>query len=228
MGKRQLFLIAGESFTTKSSLQERIKTILHRYKNKEYLSKDDFEFMFEVLKMHPDASVKIGNGVKAIYIKQNPIYKNTRGFWIVREDNSETDFSYLECLKETPHERLFISACRVAISPYIKEFKENFFDQLPGKKSICPFTGELISLTNSHVDHKAPLTFQKIVNLFLDEYKIDPKKIKINGKGEDGIVQSTFSDKKLEQKWIEYHNKVAQLQIVSRKANLSILKTSAN
>ncbi len=47
-----------------------------------------------------------------------------------------------------------------------------------------------------------------------------------NGKGEDRVVQDTFDDKELEHKWIEYHNNVAQLQIVSPKANLSLLKTS--
>lgn len=227
MSKRQSFLIAGEIFKTKSALQERIKEILHQHPELPYLAQKDFAFMFDVLKLHPDADIKIGVGVKTMYVKQNPIYTHTRNFWVVREDDSETDFSYLECLKETPHEKRFVNACRVAIELYMIDFKSKFFEQLNGQTGLCPITGESITFTTCHVDHKAPKTFKSIVSRFIADKVIDVNKVKINGKGEDGVFQDTFDDKQLAKMWIDYHNANAELQIVSHRANLSLLKTAA-
>jgi len=116
MSKRESYKIAGEIFSTKLALQERIKEILYRYQDGQYLSNNDFEFMLQVLKRHPNFEIKIG--VKAFFVRQNPVYKNTRCFWLVRFDGSGTDFSYQECLKPTSPEKKFFNACRVAIEPY--------------------------------------------------------------------------------------------------------------
>jgi hypothetical protein len=225
MGKSQSYSIAGEFFKTKGALQDHIRQILYRYVDLQYLSQEDFGFMLEVLKLHPNSDIKIGVGAKAMYVKQNPIYRNTRGFWVVREDNSETDFSFFECLKETPHEKRFMNACRVSVEPYTIDFKNKFFSQLQSKIGRCPITGKTLTFTSSHVDHIAPNTFQNIVSRFIAELKINVSQVKINGKGEDGIFQDTFDDKELEKTWVEYHNAHAKLQIVSPGANLSILKT---
>lgn len=227
MSKRQTFCIAGQTFKTKTALQQHIKQILHKYNDQEYLWPQDFSFMLDVLALHPDADIKIGIGIKAIYVKTNPVYKNTRGFWIVRKDDTQTDFSYLECLRETSHKKRFLNACRVAIEPYIINLKNKFFEELDGQIAFCPITGEVIRLTNCHVDHKAPKTFNNIVSSFIVDKQIDVNTVKIHGKGEDGAIQDTFENKELEKIWIDYHNANAELQIVSRRANLSILKTAS-
>ena len=89
MSKRENYVVAGEAFPTKSALQERIRKILHRYGEGQHLSDTDFIFMLEVLKRHPDYEVKNGVGIKAIYVRQNPVYTNTRNFWLIRIDDTQ-------------------------------------------------------------------------------------------------------------------------------------------
>lgn len=126
MSKRKVFVIGSETFVTQGALKKRIQEILRQYKNEQELSNHDFLFMLEVLKNHPNYNIKNGIGIKKIFVRQNPVYKNTRGFWLSRLDGSETDFSYLECLTETKHEKKFLNACRVAIEPYTQEYKKKF------------------------------------------------------------------------------------------------------
>lgn len=224
MSKRQSYVIQGETFATKSALQDRIKYILYHWPHGGRLPVGDFDFMMEVLAMHPDAEQKIGVGVDRMEVRRNPVYTNTRGFWVIRTDGSETDFSYLECLKETPHAKRFLNACRVAIEPETMAFKNKFFGELHGEVARCPYTGEVLSFVGSHVDHKAPATFQALVDGFIAANHIDVSLVKINGKAVDGNFQDTFDDPALLRNWLEYHSGHAVLQVVSRTANLSILR----
>lgn len=217
-------VICGETFTTKAALQKKIQAILYRYNNDDFLSEQDLLFMVDVLRLHPDAIIKIGCGVESIQVRQNPIYRQSRGFWVVRYDGSETDFSYLECLKETPHHHRFTRACRVAIEPYIAQARRKFFLERGGRIANCPITREIITPDNCHVDHAAPNTFKVILSSFVSETGLDISSVKVNGNGEDGVLQDTLDDKTLEAKWVEYHNARAVLQVVSRTANLSTLR----
>lgn len=224
MGKRKIFIIGSETFLTQDALRKRIQEVLGQYKNEQELSNNDFLFMTEVLKNHPDYELKSGVGIKKIFVRQNPVYKNARGFWLSRLDGSETDFSYLECLNETKHEKKFLNACRVAIEPYTQEYKRQFFNNLNEKDWICPYTNEKLNYIGSHVHHKEPKTFKRLISNFIKENMIDVANVQINSATGDGLIQDTLKDKKLEQSWIDFHNFHADLQIVSKKANLSFLK----
>lgn len=224
MAKRKVYVIAGERFPARKGLQERIRKILHSYQEDENLSGPDECFMKEVLSLHPSKEVKIGCGVKSLCIKTNPVYPSTRCFWIRRDDGSETDFSYLECLNETSHQKRFERACRAAIEPYTMAFKRAFFERADGTSCRCPYTGELLRLVGSHVDHEAPLTFQKLVSIFIKEREVNIDEVKIKGKSEDNMFQDAFEDLDLKRAWVDYHNAHATLQVVSKSANLSQLK----
>lgn len=225
MSKYQSIEIAGENFPTKLALQERIKKILNHYPDGQHLSEKDFEFMFQVIKRHPEFELKNGVGIKAFYVRRNPVYKNTRCFWLVRFDGSNTDFSYKECLTPTSQEKKFFNACRAAIEPYTQEYKRKFFENLKGEIYLCPYTHQRLNFIGSHVDHKAPRTFQKIIRSFLKEYAIDVDKVKINSSAQDNTCQDTLGDVDIERLWVEYHNTHAVLQVISSKANLSLPKT---
>ncbi len=219
---RKTYLILGEEYR-KTQLQQKIKAILHHYADNESLSKEDFDFILDVFKLHPNFKNKNGLGIQSIYTKTNSIYRNVREFWIVRSDGSETDFSYMKCLNgDSSNREKFLKACRIAVEPYTMAFKNSFFSEK--KIARCPITGETISFCSSHVDHQSPNTFYKLVSDFIAEMKIDSEEISFVGSGQDGLCQITFQDKTLEKAWVDYHNKNAQLQVISQRANLSILK----
>ena len=218
------FFIHGKYFPTKAVLQNKIRTIRDSYADGESLSNDDFEFMSEVLEGHPEYKTKVGGGLKSMFVSTNPLYRNTRCFWLVRIDGSSTDFSFVECLTPTLHKKKFFRALRTAIEPITMEFKKQFFAKRT-EPYYCPYTGEELHEIGSHVDHKAPNTFQELVEKFIREYAIDVDCIQIGGDVEDNTYQNTLVDDGLRQKWIDFHNAHAELQIISRTANLSITRT---
>lgn len=215
--------ICGEHFPSKASLRKRITDILYAYGDGGCLSVEHLKFMIAVLEMHPDALQKIGVGVADMVVRTNPVFRHTRGFWIERVDGTSTDFSYLSCLNgATSQLGKFTNACRRAVYPFIREKKKAFF---AGKTTVpCPYTGILISLESCHADHKYPMTFQNIMYSFIQERNINVETIKIRGDRIDGEISDRFEDAQLEKDWIDYHNSRAVIQIVSREANLGILR----
>jgi len=214
--------INGEVFTTKKSVEERVKYILYSYGKGGILNRQDAEFMLDLFTYHASYTQKVGVGIHHVSIRKNPPY-GTMGFWLTRTDGTETDISYLECLKGSSKRKEFERACRAAIHPYILDFKQNFFDDTPGVY-YCPYTGEEIDYDTAHVDHRRPHTFRAILDSFVAYEGLDVDKVEVLGKGLDGVTGNTLADEELEQRWISYHNQRADLQIVSRTANLSLLK----
>ena len=104
------------------------------------------------------------------------------------------------------------------------DFKKQLFAKLT-EPYYCPYTGGELHEIGSHVDHKAPNTFQELVERFIQEYAIDVDSVQIAGDVEDNTYQNTLIDDNLRQKWIDFHNAHAELQIISPTANLSITRT---
>lgn len=218
--KTAKFIINNENFYTKKALQDKIKEILWKYNLNEIVNNDDFDFLCAVFKYHPDSDLKVGSGINYIKVKQNPVYTNTRGFWLYRLDGTDTDISYTECLTPTSKRKKVYNACRTAIEPSILAFKNNIF--LNATEEIyCPYTNEKLTFYTSHVDHEKPLEFLTLINMFITQYRIDIDSISINDATPDGIVQDKFNDKVLEQLWIDFHNSHAKLRVLSKYGNLS-------
>lgn len=223
MSSREEIIVNCEMFRTKKALQERVRKILWSYRDGDVVDMFDTPFLLSLFLRHPNAEQKFGCGISHIMVRRNPVYTQTRSFWIVRLDGSETDISYLECLTETPHTKRFERACRVAIEPSVMKFKQLAF-ALSGGFIVCPLTGELLTLAGSHADHVAPKTFKALLADFVKTHNVDIAAAGVNGRGVDGIVQDTLDSAELERQWITYHDANAELRIISRTANLSHAK----
>lgn len=173
----------------------------------------------QVLDMHPDSDIKIGCGVARMYVRQNAVYRRNREFWLQRLDDTETDFSFNECLKPTTPLKKFKIACRNAIRDDVIAFRDKNLTQ----DSVCPFTGQTLTVQNVHVDHVPPTTFDAIVDEFIQLYSIEPEGVSLTGV-KDGEIGDNFSDSSLSELFLQFHNEKAQLRLVSAKANLSHIK----
>lgn len=91
------YTINGKKFPTQKDLIKSIQSILHGYPLGNYLNKNDFEFIMDLLSHHSEAREKIGCGVEAITTGKNQ--HGTTSFYIKRKDGSGDDFSYLDCIK---------------------------------------------------------------------------------------------------------------------------------
>lgn len=224
---RDPYIVNGQSFRTKQDLREHIRQIRDSYTDGAILADDHFEFMLDLLNRHEEAGIKIGCGVACMYTRANEVFKNNREFWLVRTDGSETDFSFEICLKHETKLQKFKSACRTAVAPIVMGFKLDFFDQAGGV-ALCPVTGDKITLRkNSHVDHARPNTFDKIVSDFIEGYGLDVEAIDLIT-AEDGRVTNEIRSERIKADFIKFHNERANLRVISRYANLSIVKKDAS
>ena len=225
MAKRKPMIVNGQLFRTKKGLREHIRALRDKYADNQPLDRDDFEFMLYLLNCHDTPENKICCGEMSMYVKRNAIFKRNREFWLTRFDGSETDFSFEACLKHRTKEQRFKAACRTAIASIVTNFKMEFFANHNGA-TLCPMTNEQMTLRhNSHVDHIPPETFDSIVQAFIIQYNLNVDKIELFT-GTDGNIREEIVDESLEQMFIEFHNQRARLRVVSRYANLSLVKSN--
>lgn len=223
---KKQYTVNGETFRTQSDLVGRIREIIGRYKPGMTVDLLDAVFLHSLLSMHPEAEQKIGCGVVSFSVEDNPIYpgQRSRGFRLHRTDGTSTDFSFWECIRPTPHSKKVQRAFRAAIEPDTLAFKQRHFDALQRGVGVCPDTGALITFTSSHVDHKAPGTFDALFSKFLDAEGLRVEDIRVVGAGIDDAYQDRLVDLDLERRWRKFHNTHAVLEVVSATANLSLRK----
>jgi hypothetical protein len=212
--------INGEQFASKAALQRRIRTILNTRLGE--VDGEHAPFLLSLFRRHRDAEQKFGPGVAAIRVVLAMPYK-TRCFEIERVDGTRTDISYLECLKPSTVFEWFPAACRTAVVDQIQAFKDSAFGASHWVN--CAVTGDPVSRDNCHVDHEPPWTFEAIVDSFLDNSVIDLAQLEfMDG---DGETQSRFADQSLADSFARYHAERAQLRVVTRWANLSLLRKAS-
>lgn len=218
----------GETrFNTKKSAIEFYRGILNKYAPKAFVSDEDFGFLVDLISYNSDeTSVEIKNSemdfadedgeifieIDDIFVDYHPIYKKTKCFYVLFGEE-EWLFSYLLAINgDLSDERKFYISCRNSITNTLRNFKIKLFKNKPVK---CAVTKSVLTWEDSQVDHKSPMTFSVIVKTFLKSRDIEVADVNLSY--ESGIWR--FSDKIFEQEFVEYHNKVALLRIISSKEN---------
>ena len=206
-------------FNTKKSVIEYIqKNILYRYGIEDVLSSDHFNFMMDLLSHHPWKEQKIGNGIETIGVMVSPKW-GTKCFCLKRIDGSVTDFSFKECLSPSTLVVDFKKACRAVIDPCMRDYKYEYYNkhQKDDKTIICPVLYIPVKKEDSEVDHKPPKTFNFLVKKFIDENEIEIKKGIFEDHEDLDTVIKFKSD--LSDKWHVFHDRNADLRVISIKAN---------
>jgi hypothetical protein len=219
MAKRATITVCGTTYKTKKELIEAVRSVLYRYQPGEFLDDGDFDLLFDLLHRHPSAKEKIGCGVISIGVHLTEW--SNQGFFLLRQDGSRTDFSFLHCISPKSPLADFKSAARVEVFTQIRDFKKSAF----GGQMLfrCELTGEEVEYGNAHVDHVTPITFDRLIFDFMDQFGVDPNTVQIGGFG-DGEMEKSIADKTIAEAWKKFHKENAILRVISAKANLSIAK----
>lgn len=215
MAKRKLIRIGEAVFTTKKAATEAAREILYGYELGSTLGAEHEAFMLDVFRLHREWESKRGCGVASIQVDQN---LGTRGFWLTRADGSRTDISFVKCLTPPRHEHDVRAAFRTEIREQVRQFKAA--NLLPG--AACPITGERLDAYNAHVDH-APPEFDELFASFLADNQLAFEQVDVNPT-EDGSTDTLLADRHLAARWQEYHRRYARLRLVTKTANLSVLR----
>ena len=218
MGKKISIEIGENTFETKKEALAFYKEILNSYKPGDQLNDEDFELIFDLLKKHPNAKEKIGEGVEKIAVERDEY--TTQCFHIHRIDKSIENFSYIKCINGEPNDfTRFSKACRKATEEDLKQVKQDYFkDNSKDGKVKCQDTNELIEFDDAHVDHRQPNTFSAIVDRFIELRQIDLKAVVYNKTESYG---HTFVDSLLAADFRKYHSEKAKLRVVKKLRNMA-------
>lgn len=235
MGKNK-YIINNKEFKTKNEITEHFRGIMYSYDVKTPLIDDDFYDVCDLLKYHDEYDEKIGVGIESITIEyHNDLLTNKKAkfphYQINRIDGTYIDFSFIKCISyiNSPKtiENKYIGdvkkTMRFLVKHQIDEFRETCFSNKTYLK--CPILGINFSKKTCHIDHEPPKTFDVLVFEFLKENGINFKDIElveING------IFSTFKDKELKNKWVNYHNENAILRATHQAGNLSQKRITIN
>lgn len=216
------YQIGDEIFATKNDIRLRCQQILHTSFE---VADEDVAFLLQLFQHHEQWPEKSRGGVQSVRVY--PSSQGTPCFNLVCTNGNIVDISYPHSIKCVPSNRSarrqpqwltdYKSAARQTIKPQINSFRDG---ELP-KNLICPITGEAVTATNGHVDHIAPLTFDQLLCTFTAKRRIDPSTVEV---GSQGGTVPFFLDASLAEAWSKYHQRHAQLRLISQAGNLGLPK----
>jgi len=167
---------------TKIAKKKRCQEILNRGN----ILEEDKQFLFELIKNHPEFELKEGKGISYFFIKKTQW--NNNGFWIKRIDGSETDFSYNQCLLPRTRLQEVKTACRSAIAEDM-----------------------MLQARRGYIAHHE-IPFIEIFNLWIKDKNIE--KLELNGT-EDNCVIIKFKDNLIAEDFRNFHNSIAKIKEIT-------------
>lgn len=90
------FTIDTRNFANKGDAVRFFRAMLGRYHRGQRVSEVDSLDLRALLKHHTEYAEKLGCGVDYFKVDENS--HNTKSFWLIRDDGSIDDFSYLHCI----------------------------------------------------------------------------------------------------------------------------------
>ncbi|TCR24193.1 DCL family protein [Streptomyces sp. BK205] len=94
--------VGDKHFPTKGTLTKYCQEVRDRYQylnNKVVTDPDDDAFLRALLALHSEADQKMRPGVDYFEVRKHPDW-DTYGFWVVRTDGTEDDFSYPDIIRK--------------------------------------------------------------------------------------------------------------------------------
>lgn len=205
--------IQGQTFSTKKSLKEKCKEILNSYKDGVKLNLFDEEFMIDFFTQLAKSNKLKGLKIVEVYVRKSKKFPNLQ-FWIKREDGTETDISYLNCISPRKKIDEISDACRRAVESIIMEYKI---------KHVYPTTSDLsrqsiVCLDEAEVDHY-DMDFVELVNNWVSLNGGEEKIYSKINETEDGSEITEFTDGALVESFIQYHNSHTHLRLITVEEN---------
>lgn len=180
-----------------------------------------YEKLLSIVKMHPNASQKIGLGIDYFEIVSNKLNQMSNSYTTIlhRLDGTTDNISILKCFQINIKNSLQIlkEAMRYSVKDQTIEFREK--KQIEGKLECAHCGNDKLKFSEYDADHIRP--FCKLSDDFLRLPDIL------------SIIPTTFDscptlhlkrfykkDEEFENKWKKYHQQYATLQLLCRKCNL--------
>lgn len=216
----------GKNFKAKTTLQAYCKYVLNNAKLNTLLEGEWEAVLIDVLKMHACYDGKTKGQSYKIGVRTCNINPRNRQFFILREDGSDTDFSYYKAISESKTNMARIKEIlRASIKDQTVAYKMEYFIKNEDSRGfvLCEETGLKLKMKDSHIDHY-PKQFDEIVQEWADKYNVVSEDVKLIPPGDNATVWG-MADNKLLLSFQEYHLSQARYRIVLNKVNLQRKKS---
>ncbi|MES0172623.1 DCL family protein [Mesorhizobium sp. M0006] len=216
----------GRVWKTKKAAEQHFRDMLARYRDGEQISDfEDHSDLSALLErfdlLVSDGPLKIGVGIKHFERRLNKGDGwSSPGFWIVRADNTSTDFSYPQAVAGRPKSDAdeFSVACHNAVSRDLLALKQRQFDHFCDADGLiaCDITGNLVAYSEAQLSHAHP-PFGIIVKEFRQfkgwENNVPPGTLTASA---DAQISTHFTDDSIAREFLNFHHDRAVLRIVGK------------
>lgn len=171
---------------------------------------------------------KVGCGIDHFETRENNSHGGvTVGFWVVRTDRSETDFSFIEAVDGHPRnpDAEFVEACREAIYEDIVLAKREFFlryEDATGRVA-CEVSGDLLSQFAARADYTGKSLRDLAWDFRISEGWSSEVPDDVVSAPADAQVAAQFVDMNALVRFRAFHGRNARMRIVSKSLSPSKL-----
>ena len=224
--------IGPRSFRTQKSALDHYKALLHRYQDGDRISEPvDHADLVALIERYDPILDEVGEPAKGCgqidhferRLNTGTGWSNS-GFWVVRQDGSATDFSYIWAVKGLPGDRSkdFYGACREAVALDLVLAKKQAFARYgDGQGRVeCELTGKMVTIDEAHLDHAWPYFSHMVSGFRAARGWSRDIPDGIVSTPADGQTTATFVDNAVTEAFRAFHHYQAILRILSREANL--------
>lgn len=234
MPTKPLTLPNGKTFVSRGAAEAHFLDMRLRYPlNTPIDDPADHDDLLSLLERYDEAihdgPSKIGAGILHFETRLNRTNGGANvGFWAVRQNNSETDFSVIKAVaaKGSTEAQQFSDACRVAVADDLNEAKRVHFETWgdPAGTVECEATGACIERSQARADYvMAPI--RDIVNGFrIANGWAEKLPAGVITKPKDAQTITRFEDPTAAEAFRRYHHGVAQIRIVAKDASADQLR----
>jgi hypothetical protein len=227
---KSVALTNGRSWNSQKAAEDHFRSIRDRHSlltpiDNEQDHDDLMALLVRYDAAHDDDDCKIGCGVDHFEVRMNHGTGGaTRGFWVVRIDGTDTDFSFIWAVRgiPKPEHQEFSDACRAAVVEDLQAAKRRFFAEYGDAegKVACEITGSMVTIDDAHTDHAYP-TFGALVVSFKAARSwhraIPPG---VLSRPQDNQTTTTFPDAEIEAAFRDFHHAAATLRVIAKGQNL--------
>ncbi|MCM2456516.1 DCL family protein [Rhizobium sp. CG4] len=219
-------LTNGQVFKSKKAAEQHFREMLARYNDEDHISDyrdhSDLSALLERFDLLvSNGPSKIGAGIKRFERRLNKGDGwSSPGFWVIRIDDTPTDFSYVQAVAGRPKSDAeeFSVACHNAVSRDLLAMKQRQFDHFAGPDGLiaCDITGNLVGYPEAQLSHAYP-PFGMIVKEFRDlkgwVEVLPPGTLTASA---DAQISTHFADKAIAQEFLDFHHDRAVLRIIGK------------
>ncbi|CAB4134814.1 hypothetical protein UFOVP281_8 [uncultured Caudovirales phage] len=207
-----------DTFTFKKKM---IKAILNDGEFNTKLPKETVEFVEQYLLDHNPLIKQLI--IRDLWIQPNDTFKHNNFYFNGQVNNKIVRFSLLSTGRCSANPikvdsiDYTINAMRTAVAGHIQHIKKHLLNvKHQTKCEICNKELDLINTDKIHMHHSGELQFRHIADMFLDSGE---KLIVADKKDQAGTYELIDNDAK--DLWINFHNELADLQMVCATCNLT-------